>query len=242
MNLRTTWSYPSHPELDKYLVASELCDTGHPLVTKVTEQVIGDAATAKEAALRIFYFVRDSVPHEWAGMGKKASEILIEKRGDCWLKCTLQVTMLRAANIPARFRWTEFKKTLFKGLVPEIVYQKLHENFPFHSFAEVWLGKWIKADATFDKALSSVKAKDWDGENDSEVVTGADFVTDRGTTATFEEKMDEINRYFEKTSPAEPIKTEDRFDRESEIVNLYFSFIRFKNTLEQQLAKLMSAR
>ena len=100
---------PDDEELEKYLRASELCDCDNPIVKATAEKITEAAKTSKDAAIRIFYFVRDEIPLAFLDPWKTASETLRLCKGSCLTKATLQVALLRSVGIPARFRIMELE-------------------------------------------------------------------------------------------------------------------------------------
>lgn len=239
--LNVTWSPPGDQRFDEYLRETPSCDIRNPNLQRITSNIIGPADSPGEAAVRIFYFVRDEIKHGWVPAVQRASMTLERKIGDCWPKSILQVAMLRAARIPARFRWIEYHKQLFLGLVPTAVYDTLSDPFPFHVLAEVYLdGRWVKADATFDRYLSPARTRAWDGRSDSICLNSSEISKDRGATASFEDRVPEIEEFF--GGPLISASDSSELDLESEIVNMSFELVRFRNSFEQTCEAIMRFR
>jgi len=119
--------------LNLFLRASEPCDSNHPVVKATAAKITEEAETPKDAAIGIFYFVRDKIPlaivHPW----KTASETLKIGRGSCLTKATLQVALLRSVGIPARFRVIEFKGNdpeEWRGILSSLAVSKMPERWP----------------------------------------------------------------------------------------------------------------
>jgi transglutaminase-like putative cysteine protease len=226
--------------LQQFLETSSLCDAEHPSVQRTAASIVTCAANDKEAAIKIYYFVRDEIKHAWSPLPQKASTTLECKVGDCWPKSILQVAMLRAIGIPARYRWIEYHKHLFRDLVPSVIYEKLSDPFPFHVLAEVYINDcWTLADATFDKELCPDRTPNWDGFTNMIALRPDEISRDLGFTASFEERQPEIDAFFG-GSPIGP--TDDRIDVESELVNMYFEFIRFRNRVDQTFRSVLQAK
>lgn len=233
---------PAEP-LSSFLGASKLCDIDDALVRSTAQDLASGTETSREAAVRIFSFVRDEVKHEWVPMGQSASATLRSRSGDCWPKSIVQVALLRAAGIPARFRWLEYHKMLFAGLVPAAVYRGLADPFPFHVLAEVFLDdRWVRADATFDRALRPDRAVDWDGHTDTVALLPHEISRDLGFTTDFEERLPEIEAFFGGSDTGEKSAEDGGIDAESELVNMNFDLIRLQNRLGRFGEVLLGAR
>ena len=174
--------------------------------------------TEQECAVAVFGFVRDAVLHAW-GPQQSVSQTLTLLRGDCWAKAALQVALLRHRSIPARFHWFEYRKCLFEGLVPDAVYAGLADPFPFHVAAEVQLaGRWLIADASFDRYLRPERAVAWDGRGHARCLRPHEVVRDLGWTTTFEQRRPDIDAFF----AALPATTPEQDRAEAQAVNRAF--------------------
>lgn len=108
------------------------------------------------------------------------------------------MALLRSVGIPARFRVLEFKGNdpeEWEGILPSFAVSRMPERWP-HYFAEVYIeGKWIMADATFDKYLIP-DIEDWDGENDVCSVEDTAVLSDMGTFASIEEEAKKLDEKY----------------------------------------------
>jgi len=183
--------------LEEYLIPTELCDCDNPEVKQKANELIEGTKTLKEAALNIFKFVRDRIL--FAGdklYPVKASETLKKGTGFCVPKTNLQIALLRAVNIPARYHQLELDKNCLKNIFNL-------DSFPktiwYHPTCECYLDdKWIACDGTFDKRLyigscekgildkNLMPTIDWDGENDLYTFKSW-LIKDRGTHNSYEE-------------------------------------------------------
>lgn len=185
-------------ELEEFLKASELCDSDHPLVKATADKITSGSRTQKDLAIRVFYFVRDKIPLAFVHPWKTASQTLNMGKGNCLTKATLQVALLRYAKIPARFRIMEFKGNdpkEWEGIVPAFGVSMLPERWP-HYFAEVYVGgRWVMADATFDKALIP-DVEDWNGEKDVCSVEERAILSDLGFFAFIEDEAKKLDEKY----------------------------------------------
>ena len=172
-----SWQAPEG--MDEYLKATELCDCDNIELQSKTKDIITGAETPKEAALKLFSFVRDGIPWSLDHCDTKASATLKKGWGDCANKTNLQVALLRAVVIPARYHQGKIKREWMKGVVSEFMYNRIPEIIWFHPWCECYLAeKWIACDSIFDKPLFEAMLKaglvtekqiptiDWDGDSD----------------------------------------------------------------------------
>ena len=174
-----TWQPPEG--MEEYLKPTELVDLNSEIIIETTNRVIKEAKTPREAAIKIFYFVRDEIKFVFVLPLQKASEVVKRRTGQCTAKANLTVAMLRAANLPARFHFTDLRKEIIKGLASGLTYEVMPKTIG-HAYPEVYLdNKWMKIDPTKDKELCDLMMKkkiglgapnlpkppiDWDGYQD----------------------------------------------------------------------------
>ena len=91
-------------ELERYLKPTQLCDFDKWVVRKKVEEIISKAKTEREKAERILDFCQNEILFAYGNWNEKASEVLEKGRGMCSGKNNLAVAMLRAAQIPARYK------------------------------------------------------------------------------------------------------------------------------------------
>ena len=113
----------------------------------------------------VYHFVKDEIRF---GYNKQdaltASQILQDGHGQCNTKGILLMALFRAVGIPCRLHGFTIKKSLQRGVVPELIYPITPENI-VHSWVEIYYdGKWINLegfilDADFLAALQE-KFKD----------------------------------------------------------------------------------
>ena len=167
--------------MEEYLKPTKLVDLNSEIIIETTNRVIKDAKTPREVAIKIFYFVRDGIKFEFVLPSQKASNVIKRRTGQCTAKAILTVAMLRVANIPARFHFTDLRTEIIKGLASGLIYKVMPKTIG-HAYPEVYLdNQWIKIDSTRDKEICDLMMKrkiglsapnlpkpsiDWDGYHD----------------------------------------------------------------------------
>ncbi len=158
---------------DEFLAVSEHCDWDRPAVQNIVLNVCNSCASQREAAIAVYYFVRDGIPFAFRSLRETASETLRWREGQCAHKANLQIAMLRCLGIPAGYRSQSLDARAFEGFVSGHAAEFLGDPLA-HVYATVFLdGKWADADATLDAALLDAVADEpwrmrgeWDGRSD----------------------------------------------------------------------------
>jgi len=148
-------------EASEYLKPTNLAQSDHPEIAELAVKLTSGLEVA-DAVKSLYMFVRDAVKWTIEGV-KPAIEVLRSRKGICFNKASLQVALLRAAGIPARYRLEEVDSRVLKPYLPPRVYE-LFPSSVIHVLAEVHLGGvWLGCDATLDFALSMPSWKrSWD--------------------------------------------------------------------------------
>jgi len=160
--------------MKEYLEETFHFDFSHKHIQKIYNQLKGsEALTDKEFAIKAYLFVRDNwhyypyrislIENDW-----KCSEIILHKQGHCIDKVIILISLLRAAQIPARLGLAKVKNHI---AVDQIVQKFGTDVLVPHGYAEIYLNKkWIKATPAFNKELCdklNVNVLDFNGEHDS---------------------------------------------------------------------------
>lgn len=190
--------------MDEFLKPTELCDSVSEEIKRKAQELVKDAPTPKEAAIKIFYFVRDEIAYGLDFVAVKASRTLKIRLGTCENKAKLQIALLRAVGIPARYRRAATRKEWLRGIFSDLVYSNIPEIPDTHVWCECYLsGKWASCEALLDRALfegivrrdfaivSQIPAIDWDGENDL-IMTKPWMVKDIGAFASLDDLWIEV--------------------------------------------------
>jgi len=164
--------------MQTYLAATELCDCDNPWLRAKAAETTQGADTPTEKAVRIFAYVRDAVRFGLAFTRSKASQTLKRGYGECGNKTNAQVALLRAAGIPARFRWVRARSAVLHHLVADFVYKQMPPTAS-HFWAECYLdGRWVSCEALLDRPLyegmlrarlimkEQIPIIEWDGQSD----------------------------------------------------------------------------
>lgn len=182
----------THTELDlqAFLAPTPMCDADHAAVRRMAAEITRRAGTQREAAVALFYWVRDNVTYTMGDWNWRASETLALRHGTCSNKANLMVAMARALGIPAGFhvQYVSTPAYFSGGFIPLV--RRSVRDIAIHVYVTLFIdGRWVKADPTDDKALSDAieaivphaKAFDFDGENDAVIpFAEGSVVSDRG--------------------------------------------------------------
>lgn len=178
---------------EEYLKPTKYADIT-PEVQALAARLTKGFGDDQAKAVAIFYFIRDL---KFGGSpiyaASKAVKCL-ERPLICASKAILQVALLRSVGIPARFHIWRGK---FSGEVSKKISELLslrRGSFKgsreiYHVTAEVYLDRWIIADATVDSALSKIiKPSEWDGKKDV-FIEDFEVLEDLGSSADIPQRL-----------------------------------------------------
>jgi transglutaminase-like putative cysteine protease len=157
----------------QYLAPTSLLDGDHPEVAAFARARAGGARDPVEAAVRLFYAVRDELRYDPYGVattadGVRASAALAARRGFCVSKAGLLTACCRSLGIPARVGFADVRNHLSTARLRELMGT---EVFYWHGYSSVWLGgRFVKATPAFNRELCEkfgLLPLDWDGKHDS---------------------------------------------------------------------------
>lgn len=177
-------------DLSAFLAATPMCDSGTSTVRTLAEVVTRDAHTQREAAVALFYWVRDRIEYTMGDWNWRASETLRVRKGTCSNKANLLVAMARSLGIPAAFHVQYVTTTsYFRGAFIPMVQRAVRDK-AIHVYVTLFLdGQWVKCDPTDDTALCEAvqaivphaQAFAFDGEHDAVLPFAAgSILSDRG--------------------------------------------------------------
>ncbi|MHC1635394.1 MAG: transglutaminase-like domain-containing protein, partial [Candidatus Methanospirareceae archaeon] len=103
MEIKVPWKEPKDEKLREYLQSTIYCDKEDEEMLEVLAELIKDVKTPMEAVVEIFDFLKKKIKFT-LDPPKPSKEVLKSGFGNCFNKASLQIAMLRAASIPARYR------------------------------------------------------------------------------------------------------------------------------------------
>ena len=183
------------PTIAKGLERTNLLCWDAPRVKQALASAVGDETDPAAKVRKILRFVFATLKKGSGPIPQPtAVEILEDGGGDCSEHCVLFVTLCRAAGIPAR---------RLSG------YAQVGNLWGAHSFAEVWLGRWIGCDPTTNEFGTKARyvAFGWDDDADSYPGIVGDRVTGRMKVRTVE--FTEQGRTWRTKDVEEPGETAD---------------------------------
>lgn len=205
--------WQTHEAMGEYLNATKRCDCDNEKLQVKAKEIVKGSQTPKEAALRVFHFIRDQIRFGMDYPDVKASRTLTKKIGFCLTTTNLHIALLRAVGIPARCHYVHLPKERVKDITPRFMYDRMPTVIG-HAWCECYLAeKWIACEALLDKPLyeanlrtgfftkEQVPTIDWDGETDL-LLFKPWFVKDIGTFPSLDNAMAEVRKRGEAMAPS----------------------------------------
>ncbi|MEM7359083.1 MAG: transglutaminase family protein [Pseudomonadota bacterium] len=163
---------PTH-DFDSYLTPSRCINSDAPAIVAKARELTDDNATDLENALKLYYFVRDSVrynPYIAEATEESLHATLTLETGEGWCvsKAVLLAALCRAIGIPARLG--------FADVVNHLSTERLRaamqtDVFYFHGYCSIYLeGKWVKSTPAFNLSLCqkfNLHPLEFNGRDDS---------------------------------------------------------------------------
>ncbi len=123
------------PPAAEFTAPAPFIESDDPAIVARARAIVGDADPAT-GARRLVAWVAANLRKTPSITVPSAREVLRSLRGDCNEHAVLLTALARAAGIPAR-------------VVAGAVYA--NDGFYYHAWTELWLGRWVSADAVFDQ-------------------------------------------------------------------------------------------
>jgi len=158
---------------DQFLGPTPVIDSGSAEIADYAKRHAGSAADPREAAVALYYAVRDEIRYdpysaELSAEGLRASATLASGRGWCVAKAVLLAACCRARGIPARLGFADVRNHLATTRLRE---RMKTDVFYWHGYTSISLaGKWVKATPAFNIELCEkfqLPPLDFDGREDS---------------------------------------------------------------------------
>ena len=118
------------------LASEPLVQANDPRIQAQARRIVGRERRAGAVAELLTHWVYANLKKEITISVPSAVQVLDERRGDCNEHTVLYVALARSLGLPARTA---------AGLV------YLRGRFYYHAWPEVWLGRWVAVDPTFDQ-------------------------------------------------------------------------------------------
>ena len=157
-----------------YLAPTPFLDFERPEVADFAREAVGDAASAREQAVRLFHAVRDGIRYDPYTMRMtpecfRASTVVGERGAFCIPKAVLLAAGARLLGIPAAIGLSDVVNHFTTPKLQAIMGGR--EVFLHHGWAALYLdGKWVKAVPAFNSELCTlmrVPPTDFDGTRDA---------------------------------------------------------------------------
>lgn len=159
--------------MDEFLKATPTIESRHPEVVAFAHKQVADAKDEVEAAVRLYYAVRDGIRYDpYSAVltvdGLKASTTLRAGRAWCVPKAILLAACCRAEGIPAKLGYADVRNHLSTS---RMRVNMKSEVFHWHGYTSIYLaGQWVKATPAFNVELCSkfdLVPLEFDGRSDS---------------------------------------------------------------------------
>jgi transglutaminase-like putative cysteine protease len=123
-------------ELADYLLPNALIQSDDRKIIDQSKRILSGETDAREAAKKLNEWVYTAIEKKPVVSIPSALDVLNERAGDCNEHTALYTALARAAGIPTR-------------MAAGIVY--LNNGFYYHAWPEVWVGRWMAVDPTFNQ-------------------------------------------------------------------------------------------
>lgn len=153
--------------------ATPFIDVDHPEVAAYARRVAGNADTAINKAVRLYYAVRDEIRYDPYAIdlsveGLRASAVLQKGHGWCVNKAVLLAATCRAVGIPAALGYADVRNHLSTERLRQTMQTDV---FHYHGYTAIYLnGRWVKATPAFNLTLCekfNLKPLEFNGLEDS---------------------------------------------------------------------------
>jgi transglutaminase-like putative cysteine protease len=156
-----------------FLAPGEHVESKDPAVVAFARESAANAADEREAAVRLYYAVRDGIRYDPYTAGSspdalRASTTLRARRGWCVGKAVLLAACCRSIGIAARLGFSDVRNHLSTARMRQFMGTDV---FYYHGYTQLRIeGRWVKATPAFNIELCEkmqLLPLDFDGRNDS---------------------------------------------------------------------------
>jgi len=137
----------------KDLKATHNIESGHPDIRALAKQAVGGEKNALKATQKINRFVYGYLRKSLSTNLDSALAIARARAGDCTEHARLMVALCRAVGLPARE-------------VGGVTYVPDLGGFGYHAWVEVWVGRWITSDPSWNEVPANATHIQMGGPND----------------------------------------------------------------------------
>ena len=212
--------------MQEYLESTPILDCDHSEVVSFARKHAGENADPREAAVQLYYAVRDGFRYDPYNAGVdvetlRASSVLAAGRGWCVSKAVLLTAACRAVGIPARLGFADVRNHLSTERMRQTMKTDV---FYYHGYSSIFLGdRWLKATPAFNMELCEkfrLLPLEFDGsadsiyhEFDADGRKHMEYVRDRGEFADV--PLEDLQRTFRERYPSMNLGFENAdFDRD----------------------------
>ena len=136
-------------DIDKrFLDETESIDYNNPIILEKVDELRNHSLSQIDYIENSYNFVRDEIPHSWdiqsELISRRASEVLMNGTGICWVKSCLLAALLRANGIPSGISYQYLTRAD----------EDESEGYIIHALNTAFISernKWIRLDARGNK-------------------------------------------------------------------------------------------
>ncbi len=125
-------------KMGEFLKPESRIQSDDPRLKKLARKIVKGSQSVEEAAGRLMMWVYKNLDKKYTPMFANALDVLELREGDCGEHAVLMVALARAAGIPAREQ-------------VGIVHAAEIGGFGFHAWTEIWAGRWISLDPSWNE-------------------------------------------------------------------------------------------
>jgi hypothetical protein len=205
-------------ELDASLRPTFYCDSDDPDVREVSRDLTATTGCEREAAVRLFEFVRDGIAYAFGPWNVTASETLATRRGTCTNKANLLVALFRASGIPGACGVLRVDARRYFGALTPAYFDRHVRAESTHVYAAARLdGEWVRCDPSTDRGIAEKTGHfcpqtalvEWDGYTDAMDILDPEHVhADLGLFAD----IDDVLAKSPRTTPEFTARTNELID------------------------------